>query len=210
MATRQITMPQLMTELSYLLGEVSVPTSGVDSRKTFLQRALEDAWKVYPWPFSMTDTTLQFTSGIAVLPANFLPEGHYFLSKTAKPIDETDYTDRNSLIGVGYYLRFTSGVYEAVLLNSTDFLAELRYQTVVPDLSLSDLTTAYYTNPKTLALGAMRQTVKADNPEADNSQEIETFQAAVQEDYSAFNRIKNRNRRIMSVGEKSGHATGSY
>jgi len=209
MSARKVTMPQLMTELSYLLGEVSVPTSGVDSRKTFLQRALEDAWKVYPWPFSLTDTTLQFTNGVATLPDDFLPEGHYYLTKGLTELDESDYQHRHDA-GVGYYIRFQDGDYQAVLMNSDDFLADLRYQYVVPDLSTSDTKAAYFVNPKTLALGAMRQVTKADNPEADNSQDIEAFQAALQEDYSAFNRIRTRNRRVRSVVEKSGHATGQF
>lgn len=210
MSTRQITMPQLMTELSYLLGEVSVPTSGVDSRKTFLQRALEDAWKVYPWPFSLTDTTITFVDGVATLPDDFLPEGHYYLTKGLTALTETEYNQRNIIADISYYTRFQSGTYQAVLINSTDFVGDLRYQYNVPDLTTSDTKKAFYTNPKTIALGAMPQVTKADNPEADNSQDIAIFQSALQEDYSAFNRIRTRGKRAHSITERSGHSTGSY
>lgn len=216
MATRQVTMPQLMTELSYLLGEVSVPTSGVDGRKTFLQRALEDAWKLYPWPFSLTDTTLTFASGVATLPDDFLPEGHYYLIQNGKELGETDFKDKNLSVGTSFYISFSEGAYKANLLSggvvdtTTSASLSFRYQYTVPDLSTSDTKKAYYTNPRTLALGALRDNVKADNPEADNSQETQAFVAAAQEDYSAFNRIRSRNRRAVSLSERNGYSIGEY
>lgn len=216
MATRQVTMPQLMTELSYQLGEVSVPTSGVDGRKTFLQRALEDAWKLYPWPFTLTDTTLTFTNGVATLPDDFLPEGHYYLLRNGKEVGETDFKDKSLSTGTAFFISFDAGDYKAKLVSggvddtTTDTSLDFRYQYTAPDLSESDTKKAYYPNPRTLALGALRDNVKADNPEADNSQEVQAFVAAAQEDYSAFNRIRSRNRRAVSLSERNGYSIGEY
>lgn len=216
MATRQVTMPQLMTELSYLLGEVSVPTSGVDGRKTFLQRALEDAWKLYPWPFSLTDTTLTFTSGVATLPDDFLPEGHYYIIQNGKQIGETTFEDKSLSKGTAFYTFFSEGDYKVQLISggvndtTTTESLEFRYQYTTPDLTTSDTKKAYYTNPRTIALGALRDNVKADNPEADNSQEVQAFVASAQEDYSAFNRIRSRNRRAVSLSERNGYSIGQY
>lgn len=216
MATRKITMPLLMTELSYLLGEVEVPSTGVDGRKTFLQRALEDAWKLYPWPFSLTDTTLTFTNGVAELPEDFLPEGHYYLLKDGREIYSSAWAEQDRNSDYTTYLSFNNGSYflnltlQNVPASELDFTFDFRYQYTVPDLSTSDTRSAYYTNPRTIALGAMRDNVKADNPEVDNSQEIATFIASAQEDYSAFNRINMRNKRARGAAENSGHSTGVY
>lgn len=216
MATRQVTMPLLMTELSYLLGEVSVPTSGVSGRKIFLQRALEDVWKLYPWPFSLTDTTLQFTLGVATLPDDFLPEGHYYLIQNGKELFEAEYGRKDLQTGSSFYTYFDQGDYKAKLINSgivdttTSTLLDFRYQYTLEELNSNDLLSAYYPNPKTIALGALAQVVKADNPEADNAQESSAFLVAAQEDYSAFNRIRMRNKRAHSVAEKNGHSTGEF
>lgn len=210
MATKRITMTNLMQELSYQLGEITVPTSGVDSRKVFLQRALEDVWKLYPWPFSLTDTTLTFSGGVATLPDDFLPEGNYYVSKNNKEINETDYSSRAEVASTTYYIRYVNDEYQAVLLNSADFTAELRYQYTAPDLTLNATARAPYPNLRTIAKGALRDTVKADNPEADNAQEASAFLASAQEDYSAFNRMRSKNKRIRGVAEASGHSTGEF
>lgn len=210
MATRLVTMPLLMTELSHLLGEIDVPTSGIDNRKRFLQQSLEDAWKQYPWPFSLTDDTITFSNGVASLPDDFLPEGHYYLSKNGKEVNESDYANRSEAIGTSYYIRYQDGEYQAVLLNDQDFTGEFRYQYTVPDMTTSDTKRCPYPSLTTIAMGGLRYTVKADNPEADNSQEESGFTAKVQEDYSAFNRTRTRNRRARSVMETRGHSTGEF
>lgn len=216
MATRTITMPRLMQELSYLLGEITVPTTGVSGRKVFLQRALEDTWKLYPWPFSLTDTTLQFVNGVATLPDDFLPEGHYYLLKDGREIYSSAWSMQDRTTEYTTFLSFEDGNYNLNIRfkntspSTMNFTLDFRYQYVVPDLSESDNNSAYYTNPRTIALGALRDNVKADNPEADNSQEIQTFQAACQEDYSAFNRINMRNKRATSASENANYRMGEY
>ena len=208
-------MNQLMQELSYLLGEITVPQTGVDGRRTFLQRALEDAWKLYPWPFSLTDTELQFVNGSATLPDDFLPEGHFYVLKDGREIYGSDWAMQDRTSDYSFFLSFEDGDYSLNMrIGNTDpstinFTLPFRYQYVVPDLTVANAT-AYYTNPRTIALGALRDNVKADNPEADNSQEIQTFLAATQEDYSAFNRIRMRNKRATSAAENAGHRTGEF
>ncbi len=39
-------LTDVMTDLSYILGEQSVPTSGVEDRKAFIQRTLEEVHRV--------------------------------------------------------------------------------------------------------------------------------------------------------------------
>lgn len=204
---KTVTMDSLMTELSGALGETSVPTSGVDNRKTFLQRSYEDAWKLYPFPFTMTDTTLDFSSGVAELPDDFLEGGHCVLLNDGKEVGQIDFADQGTA-QPGFYIRYNSGTYEAVLLNVADGSYAFRYQYETPDLTQANAS-GPYPNPTTIVKGAIRYVVKADNPEADNAQEIATFTAACQEDYAPFNRSRMRHRRATSIAEIYGHAPGA-
>lgn len=207
MATREVTMDILMTELSYMLGELTVPTSGVDPRKTFLQRSLEDAWKEFPWPFSLNDDTISFSSGVADMPDEFLPEGRVTISDAYGVIPQIDYEERLVTADAGWYLAADDGSYTAKLVNHADFTGDIRYQFTPPDLT-DGTSTCPYPNPKTIAKGAMRMTVVADNPEADNSTQIEEFQQDLESDYSAFARNARRNRRVRTITGIRGHIIG--
>lgn len=203
MATPTVTMDALMTELSGRLGETSTP-SGVDNRKQFLQRSYEEAWKAYPWPFSQLDTTLEFSGGVAELPDDFLDGGSYTLLKDGKEFTELDYGDRSR---PGFYISYDSG-YTAVLVDTADFSGEFRYQYTPPNLLTT--TGGPYPNSGTLVDGAMRFLIKADNPEADNAQEIAIFEQSLRNDIIPFNRSRNRQRRVRTISDVYGHHTGDY
>lgn len=225
MAIPLLTLTALQTELANMLGETGLQPNVQAPRAQFLQDSLEDAWKMYPWPFSMIDSTVAFVSGVAPLPSDFMPDGHFYIDDGFTDWGNIDYSDRiRSKIGGQnntYYIRFnaTTNLYEAVMVDSnglpsTTITLNLRYQ--YNPLALADTTTAGVSSPtpypsaQTLALGAMRFIIKADNQDADISQEISIFEAAVQGDYSAFNRIRMRNKRATGVAEARGHHTGGY
>ena len=42
-----LTLTTVMTDLSYMLGETSVPTTGTEDRQRFIQLALERAYRAY-------------------------------------------------------------------------------------------------------------------------------------------------------------------
>ena len=67
-----------------------------------------------------------------------------------------------------------------------------------------------YPNPSTIVDGALRYLIKADNPEADNAQEIAIFRQSLADDIQPFNRSRNRQRRVRTRYDLSGHATGEY
>lgn len=216
MAIPTLTLTALQTELSNMLGENGLQSNVLAPRQQFLQDALKDAWKIYPWPFSMTDTTLAFTNGVATLPDNFMPDGHFYVDDGIHEWSTVQYSERNNSNALNaLYIRFngTTNTYEAVMVNSsglpsTTVSLNLRYQ-YSPN-TLSDTAPTPYPNAKTLALGAMIYVTLADNQDADISQKKQLFDQAVQEDYSAFNRIRNRNTRAKSLAERMGHRTGGY
>lgn len=223
MAIPLLTLTALQTELSNQLGENGLQANTLAPRQQFLQDALKDAWKMYPWPFSLIDTSLAFTAGVAVLPNDFMPDGHFYLDDGINKWANVDYSERltkNSNANT-FYIRFntTTNAYEAVMANtsglpSTTISLSLRYQ--YQPLTLADTLTAGvsaptpYPNASTLSKGALVYSTLADNPEADIAQQESRFQAAVQADYSAFNRIRMRNKRATGIAETRGHSTGMY
>ena len=70
MAVTSVTMDQAMQDLSYLLGESSVPNPQPAQRQAFIQRALERVYRAYNWDLAEVTTTLTMASGNATLPAD--------------------------------------------------------------------------------------------------------------------------------------------
>lgn len=209
---RLIDITTCMTELSYQLGETSVPSQGVEGRKIFLQRSLEDLYKLYPWKFAMVDTTLDLVAGVAQLPNNWMAEGNHKFYYGGKQIVELDYDEAMEQTGqvspiTLYYTSFDGTNYFIHVLGAGDVTIQARYQRTAPDLNSGETTP--YPNPKTIALGALRYQRGADNPTADTAQEDAKFEAAAQEDYSAFNRQRPK-KRVRTLAEVSGHSTGVF
>ena len=204
-----ITMDDCMTSLSDLLGEETVPTQGISGRKRFLQRTLEDLYKIYEWPFAMIDTTFTLSSGSYTLPNTFLREGNHYIRFGSNELSEIAFDDlaltHDPL--TRFYYSYDETNYILNVVGGEDQVLTVRYQRTAPDLLIDGGQTAY-PNPKTIAIGALRYQKIADDPNADISQEEGMFLAAAQEDYSAFNR-QRPSKRMRHVTEVAGYNIGT-
>lgn len=200
----------VMTDLSYMMGESSVPTSGVDDRKVYIQRTLEETHRYANWEWAKVTATIPLASGVATLPT---------LVALSSPLDVrvkqagTDliftmipYEEQDSY-GAGDYRYWLTGNEGALKLNSNDADATLtvNYQHVPADLLNGEST--YFPSSLTLAKGAVRYYRAARDPEYDMSQDDALFKS----DLDDIMAMQNRNRparRIRTIQKVYGTGTG--
>jgi len=80
-----------LMDLSYLLGEDSVPTTGIDSRIGFINRVLEDIISRQKWSWNLGKTTVTLTGNSGALPADFRQGGIiYVKNQDGRYLSEVD------------------------------------------------------------------------------------------------------------------------
>lgn len=70
MAATNVTLDQVMSDLSFLLGESSVPNPLPASRQVFAQRSLERVYRAYNFDLADVTVTISLTNGVANLPGD--------------------------------------------------------------------------------------------------------------------------------------------
>jgi hypothetical protein len=179
-----------MLSLSYLLGERTTPSTGVDNRKQFIQDTLNEVYRAYPWPFTSARTTLTMASGVATLPTTFdyshKLEVYYTNGTTQTSMeeiiedDQPGYQDGDSR----YWITNQSdGTY---LLNTKDtapVAVTVSFQTKVPTVNASISTP--FDDASTVALGARRYVKLSQDPNADIGQDESLFQKRLNENIAA-------------------------
>lgn len=208
-----ITRTQIMTDLSYLQGEQTVPTSGVSDREAFIQRTVEEVYRTYAFPQTMTSATVSLTSNVATLASTYYPNGPLDVRVvnsgaqddyvfTEIPYDESDDYKQ------GQYKYWLTGGDPNFVINSKDADATLtvRYQTKPPQINAT--ITIPFDDPMVFALGALRYMRIGENPEADITQEEDNFQVKLDQMIAQSVRKGVRGRR-KTLSEKSGWTTGS-
>lgn len=204
----------VMTSLSYLLGERTVPSTGTEGRKDFIQKTLEEVYNNYPWPFAIGLATLSVTaSGIASLPSDYAPNQESFISYntssgTAMDLELVDDGDQDA-VNIGdnkYWLTSYTGDGQYIL-NTKEVISSVvvRYQKLPPTLAASVGTP--FKNAMTLALGAVRYHRKSQDPEADIGQDQALFDRALQDDVRGIQMSAPRKRR-KTAQSIAGSATG--
>lgn len=205
----------VMNTLSYLLGERTVPNTGTEGRKDFIQRTLEEVYKTYPWRFNEGLASLTVTaSGIASLPSDYAPDHpifatYYTTSGTQTDMDEAPLEEQD-VINIGdnkYWIDSTTGDGNFIL-NTKEVITQIivRYQKSPPAMAASVGTP--YRSTMVLALGALRYYRKSQDPEADISQDEALFQKRLQETISAVHLTAPR--RLRKTRQSvSGYYTGA-
>lgn len=204
----------VMTELSYLLGERTVPSTGTDGRKAFIQDSLEDVYKAWPWKFNEALATVSVASGVASLPSG-LTLNHdlyvkFFQSDgvTATDLELVDPGEQESVnIGDNKYWLTSYGNDGNYVLNTKEVISSVvvQYQRKPPTLAASVGTP--FGNKIALALGARRYYRISQDPEADISQDEALFEKRVQESIQAQQMSSPRKRR-KSAQSIAGYSTG--
>lgn len=196
-----VTLTQAMLDLSYILGETSVPTSGTEDRQRFIQAALERAYRAYNFPFNKMTATVQATGYIATLPTNVLQDGSLDIRNSSVnpniPYKQIDYTesDKYNQGSNAYWVDGYEGSYVAHLTEDSPLLT-VRYTSSVPVINASVSTP--FPSSMALARGALIYYRQAEDPQADLSQEESLFQVELDEIISAYNRNRPSRRMITS------------
>lgn len=200
----------IMNTLSYLLGERTVPTTGTEGRKDFIQQTLNEVYHANPWKFAQKTATLTVTSGVATVPTdrdtNWDMEFTYLLGTVVTPLTEINEEDSWSAnIGDNvYWITTTAG---AQFFNTLEVITSAKcvYQQIAPTLDAAGTVGTPYTDKLAVALGARRYVRMSQDPEADISQDEALFKKRLAEDVSGETQSRPPNRRVSRQSQ-----TGTY
>jgi hypothetical protein len=195
-----INQTQVMETLSYLLGENNVPTSSVAvSRKN-------------PWNFSKETATLNFSSGLATLPATFDAQhkiyAYFYNGDTQTELREINIGDSDMYMDLDYKFwveHVGDGMYAVKTKDTNYTTAVVAYQTVAPTINATVYTP--FPDQMTVALGARRYVKLGQNPDADISQDEALFQKRLNENIAA-SQVNRPLRKHRSVYRANNYRVG--
>lgn len=213
MSQTQVTQTDAMQDLSYLLGETSVPTTGTEDRQAFIQRSLERIYRYYAFPFSQSVATITMTSGVGSLPtdARFAPalDVRYVQSSTRDdhvysqiPYNEKDQYTQSAY---KYWLLETTAGVQTINTIETETPLSVRYSLQAPVINASIATA--FPSSMVLAMGAIIYYRRAEDPLADTSVEEGSFMKELQEIIATFRRNRPV-RRAIGKAEQGGYFIG--
>lgn len=199
---------QVLQDLSYLLGETSVPSSGIEDRQAFIQRTLERVYRAYDWPMNKAIATIQLLSGIATLPTTVHQDSIVDIrTKGSGTGDDSVYSqiaykDQDNF-SAGTFRYWLTGYEGAYLLNTnetTNDILTIYYEQTTPVINAS--ITTPFPSSMALARGALVYLRQAEDPQADIAQEEYLFQMELEEVIAQYNRSKPpvRGRTLHEMG----------
>lgn len=213
MAYGAITLTDVQQDLSFLEGNQTVPSSGIDDWTRFIQRTLEEAWRQYPWEFAKTLATVSMSSGIGTLASGAMIDAVYDVRFINSGVgDDHIYTqipyEEQDEYAPGTYRFWVTGTPMNPVLNTKESESPLTvwYKSVPPQINAS--VTARFPDSMVIALGAQRWVRRAENPQADISQEEEIFQKRLEELWGWQNRQKPRKARRFYPDVTTGQVGG--
>lgn len=188
-----VNQSDVMTDLSYLLGESSVPATGTEDRQRFIQRTLDRVYRAYDWPMNKVTATVAMVGGIATLPTNVHQDSIIDIREVVAGVG-TDhiytvipYSDLDNYPSGTYNARITGYEGTYVLQSSeTNATLSLYYETTSPIINASIATP--FPSSMALARGALVYYRQAEDPQADIAQEEYLFQLELEEVIAQYNR----------------------
>lgn len=207
-----VTQTDVLQKMSYLLGESSVPTSGIEDRQSFIQSALERTLRIHDFKDVRAIATVSITSGVGTMPTDmgFRPplDVRVINSGTGDDyiFDQIPYEERDNW-GDGDYKYWITGSEGAYSMNTNDGVSAVtvRYGQLAPTINASVSTT--FPSATILARGALVYYLQAEDPQADISVPEALFQKELQELIARENRNKPL-ARAKTIQEKKGLYTG--
>lgn len=207
-----ITQTDVLLRMSYLLGEQTIPTTGIEDRKQFINDALERIYRSYNFNEAYAVATVTVTAGQGTLPTDIgetpgldvrVPNGG---SNNDYIYEQIPYQDQDNYVD-GDYKYWLSGSAGSYTLNTKDSQTPLvvRYLQESPSINASISTT--FPSAMTIARGALVYYRLAENPDADTSQDEAFFQKELQEVVARQNRNRPT-KRAKSIMELNNHYTG--
>lgn len=201
-----INQTDVLQDMSYLLGEASVPTSGIDDRKRFIQRGLERIARLYDFDEMYALATVSMTlsgnfyTGSLPSDAAESPDLDVRVIQSGTDNDyiyeKIPYEDQDKY-QVGDYKYWLTGSAGDYTLNTRDTNTPLivRYLQKAPTINASVSTT--FPSSMVIARAALVYYRQAENPLADISQDEALFQRELEE-------VIARQQRNRSVGRAVG------
>lgn len=213
-----IFLGDVLATLSALRGESSPPASTTAVRTEFINRTLEEIYEAADWSFARVAATVTLVSGLASLPSGLSFEHPFNVQYESTPgnpltaieMNEISTNDRyNAADGQNLYWLTTNGDGTYVLNTRDTSPTRIKYTgyAVAPTLAASVGTP--FPDRMTVALGANRWVSKAQNPEADISQDEDLYQNRLGDNIGAYNR-STRKRRLRTAQTEAGSATGDF
>ena len=212
-----INQTDVLQDMSYLLGEASVPTSGIDDRKQFIQRGLERIARLYDFDEMYALATVSLTVGANSLYSGLLPsdagESPSLDVRTINPGTNDDYVftkipyedQDEALVGdYKYWLTGSAGDYTVTTRDDVGNVT-VRYLQKAPTINASVSTT--FPSSMVIARAALVYYRQAENPLADIAQDEALFKAELEEVIARQQRNRPTGRAI-SVMELNDSFTG--
>jgi len=207
------TQTQVLQDLSYLLGETTIPTSIAD-RDDYIQKALERIYRAYNFPMNMVQATFAINNGVGTLPSNVGQDGIIDIRNVVVgafndnvyqqvPYQQYDNYQTNDF---AYYLLGYEGNYTIYTSETTtSYVATILYTTSVPMINAS--ITTPFPSSMCIALGALKYYRLAEDPYTDVQPYETMYKTELNEVIAAYNRNRAQKRGIGRA-EQEGTYTG--
>lgn len=211
-----ITQTDVLQDMSYLLGEASIPTSGIDDRKAFIQRGLERIARLYDFNEMYAIATVSLTANANIYTGSLPSDAAESPSMDVRVINSGSnddyifqsipYQDRDTYEN-GDYKYWLTGSAKDYTLNTKDNVGNVtvRYLQAAPTINASVSTT--FPSSIVIARAALVYYRQAENPLADISQDEALFQRELEEVMARQNR-NNPVSRAKGIQELNNDFTG--
>ena len=208
-----ITQTDVLLDLSYLLGESSIPTSGIDDRKAFIQRGLQRIVRLYDFDEMYALATVSLTLGGNAFYSGALPaDAAESPSLDVRVINsgtnddyvftKIPYTDQDEAIA-GDYKYWLTGSANDYTMSTRDDVSNVvvRYLQSAPTINASISTT--FPSSIVIARAALVYYRQAENPMADIAQDEALFKTELEEVIARQNRNRpvGRAKSIMELND---------
>lgn len=212
-----VNQTQVLQDLSYLLGETTIPTAITD-REEYIQKTLERVFRSYRFPMNVMLATVQASGGLATLPSNVGQDGLIDVREVkGGPFTDNVYTqvtyEDSDNFPVGSFSYWLTGAEGSYVLNSSETstspILTILFTTSVPMINASIVTE--FPSSMVLALGALKYYRLAEDPYTDVTPYENMFQLEMDEVIANVNRgrVQPRGRTLSeSMGTYTGDITG--
>jgi hypothetical protein len=208
-----INQTDVLLDLSYLLGESSIPTSGIDDRKAFIQRGLQRIVRLYDFDEMYALATVSLTLGGNAFYSGALPadaaESPSLDVRVINPGTNDDYvftkipyTDQDEAIAGDYKYWLTGSANDYTMTTRDDVSnVVVRYLQSAPTINASISTT--FPSSIVIARAALVYYRQAENPMADIAQDEALFKTELEEVIARQNRNRpvGRAKSIMELND---------
>lgn len=208
-----VTQSDILLDLSYLMSETSIPASGIDDRKRFVNNAIEKVWNKFNFKAAATQATLSLTNGVGTL-SSLKNGGVLDLRQKVAGVntdfvfDLIEYEDQDKY-DADAYVYWITGNDGGYFINTNQVglpAVNINYIPKAPVLSAAT-DTVPFGGSMLYAKGALVEVRQSQNPMADVTPETAEFDKSIMELVRQESKSRPQ-RRVKSIMEVCGSRTG--